>query len=95
MRMTWRKQPSETGLARVCQGPRGAVLKVDGEDVGRVYARRVGGPGQYSGWYWVARSDRLAVPLMNTSDSLVASLDEAKAACADYVRKALAGQVAS
>ncbi len=86
MKLTWSKQPSEQGLARVCQGPRGAILKLDGERVGYVYATRP------SGWYWVAINDTLGVTLFNSCASgraLTADLDTAKAECEDYVRKCL------
>lgn len=35
-RLTWSQQPSETGLARIMQGERGRVLKVNGVKVGTV-----------------------------------------------------------
>lgn len=92
MRMSWRKQPNETGLRAVGQGPRGAILKVDGEDVGRVYPRRRAGAWEYRGWYWTARSDRLGIALRNTAGDEVETIEEAKAQCAAYVREALANR---
>ena len=87
-RLTWRKQPNESGLARVGQGPRGAVLKVDGEDVGRVCANSVGF-NEYRGWYWTAVDNAGRVPLKNTCDKPVAALDDAKRQCEAYVRKCI------
>ena len=88
MRITRRRQPSERGLASVCQAPRGAVLKVDGEDVGRVCAYAVGF-GKFVGWYWWAASKRYKVALRNTAANdapRYATVEEAKASCEEYVR---------
>jgi hypothetical protein len=87
MRLTWRREPSMQGLARVTQGPRGAILKVNGEDVGRVYANRDYRTHRHNGWYWTARGNGVA--LKNTCGTPVASIEEAKAACAAYVRECL------
>ena len=89
MRATWRKQPSEQGLMRIGQSPRGAILKVGGEDVGRVYARFIS-MHNYSGWYWVARGE--GVPLRNSGSEdggIYDEIDDAKAACKAYVLKCL------
>lgn len=53
MRVTWRKEPKETGLAGVCQRTQGVILKVDGNDVASVnpiYKNR----GATGKWYFVA-----------------------------------------
>lgn len=86
MRLTWKKQPSETGSRRVCQGPRGAILSADGEELGRVYPFSTG-LVTYKGWYWTAAGD--GVPWCNTSNAPVEDIDEAKAQCETYVRKCL------
>lgn len=91
-RLTWSKQPNEQGLASVCQGPRGAILKLNGVVAGRVYAN----PHQYKGWYWVARHNTTEevpweVPLKNTCDTPVKELEDAKKACEAYVREVLMG----
>ena len=90
-RLTWRKQPNETGLRSIGQGPRGAILKVDGEDVGRVYAYGRGITGDpHRGWYWTARDNAGHIPLRNTAGKPVKDLEEAKAACKAYVLECLA-----
>lgn len=92
MRVTWRKEPHSLGLASVCEGPRGFILKVDGEDVGYVHAHRKGLSFDYSGWYWVARSDSHGVPLMNSviEDKIYRDIEDAKRDCRAYVVSMLA-----
>lgn len=84
MRLTWRREPSETGLARVCQSPRGAILKCDGRDVAHIEACRVGYQ-RYDGWYWYTHAEGL--PLHNSHATPVADIDQAKRECEDFVRK--------
>lgn len=88
MRLTWRKQPSERGLASVCQSPRGLICKVDGEDVADVSPLPVGFH-RYDGWYWVAVSDFHPIPLKNTCKAPCKTIDEAKAQAERYVRECL------
>lgn len=97
-RLTWRREPSETGLARVCQSPRGAILSWNGEDVACVkWARSSLGLLTYHittpyKWFWCARPrgrDEV-IGYRNTIDSILyRTLDEAKAACLAYVRSEL------
>lgn len=91
MRMTWRKQPHSSGLASIGEGPRGAILKVDGEDVGFVNAlsRDIGLGLRWNGWYWYAVGDR--IPLRNSSAGglFYNELDKAKKACKEYVSACL------
>lgn len=92
-RLSWRKQPSETGLARVCQAPRGAILRwappgAEGKDIGRVYPRAVDFH-KYDGWYWYAKSADGRIRRCNTANNPVETLEEAKAACLAYVRAEL------
>lgn len=94
-RLTWSRQPNEQGLASVCQGPRGAVLKVSGVRVGRVYANSVGFH-DYNGWYWVARHGGAGddptipeIPIKNTCETPTKELEVAKAECEAYVRGTL------
>lgn len=86
MRITWRKQPNEKGLASVGQGPRGAILRVDGEDIGHVSASCKGLAFRWDGWYWVARSDG-KVPLKNTASEskYYKDIEDAKRDCKAYV----------
>jgi len=90
VKLTWRKEPNETGLSRVTQGPRGAILKLDGEDAGHVAPFRVAWH-TYKGWYWYAGTDDGRVPRQNTASDRrpYATIDEAKAACETYVRMCL------
>jgi hypothetical protein len=52
----WRKQKSETGLARICQGPRGYELYESGVSQRPVMhvSPKVERPHSYTivGWYW-------------------------------------------
>ena len=93
-RLTWSKQPNEQGLAQVGQGPCGAILKVNGVIVGRVYAH-TSGFHQYNGWYWTARHSQSDSPkcpeiqLKNTCETPLKELNDAKLACEAYVREQL------
>src|SRR5579859_8196065 len=99
-RLVWRREPNETGLARVCQSPRGAELRlcVPGrkpERVGWVNPVRHSFH-DYRGWYWIAWSKDGRVPRYNTVDSECGvvktfdTLDAAKADCFAYVKSCLA-----
>lgn len=50
----WSKEPSEKGLARVCQAPRGLLLKFGNEELARVSHWKPSGFGYapYKGYYW-------------------------------------------
>jgi hypothetical protein len=93
-RLSWSKQPNEQGMAQVGQGPRGAILKVNGVIVGRVYANGVGFHN-YKGWYWTAyhtqKEDPKCPPIVlkNTWETPIADLNDAKLACEAYVREQL------
>ena len=88
MRLTWSKQPSERGLAGVCQSPRGRICKVDGEEVARVVSNTVGFH-VYRGWFWVARNNSGSIPLRNTYDAAVQTIEEAMIDAEQYVRECL------
>jgi hypothetical protein len=93
-RLTWCKQPNESGLARVAQSPRGAILKVDGKVAARVDAVG-GGPNQFRGWSWAAGWDMApTVPHHNAfpgyGKPLPQDIEVAKAAARAYVEAALA-----
>lgn len=87
-RITWRKEPSEKGLMAIGQGPRGAILKHEGEDIAHVYPFRVRF-AVYEGWYWTAHDRAGRVPLFNSHRFPVETLEKAKADCEAYVRKHL------
>lgn len=79
MRITFKKNPQETGLRSVGAGPRGYRINLDGKDVGSVSA--LGGSafnGPMRGWFYVVSGDGFAY--RNTCNEVGRSLDEAKAA---------------
>lgn len=90
-RLTWRKQPSETGLARVCQDERGYDLRYDGREVGYVRPEYVGWARNKVGYYWTAPADdELGILHRNTCNTPVEDIDTAKADCLAYVRECMA-----
>ena len=88
MRLTWRKEPRKRGWPSL--EPRGAILRVDGRDVGSVYAYCVGFQ-KWRGWCWVARHDDLGIQRRNTANGgrIFGTLDGAKDDCEAYVREQL------
>lgn len=89
MRITWKKEPNETGLARIGQSPRGYDLNIDGERVGSVRPHRVGWERRWDGWWWCARSDKHGIPLRNEASNPLKTIEEAKDACKAYVLASL------
>lgn len=86
MRLTWKREPRETGLRSVGAAPRGSKLH-DGENTYAVTYPNVGGWARpQKGWYWVAGWDS-CVPTVNTYRSPVETEDEAKKAAREYVSK--------
>lgn len=88
-RLTWSKEPSEKGLAAVCQGERGRILKVNGSEVGYAGAVYQGWSRVVAGYYWYASDGKLGIAHRNTADSPVATLEDAQKACEAYVRECL------
>lgn len=86
-RLTWSREPAERGLARICQGERGRILKVNGVVVGHVSA--LGGRFNKAGYYWYAGHEALGVPSRNTADDPCPTQEEAVRQCALYVRSFL------
>lgn len=75
-RASWRKQPSETGLRSIGQGPRGYELRIAGDDV-IIRVQAAGGSatgGPLRGWYWYG----MDVNTYNTK-TLFKTAEEAKA----------------
>jgi len=91
-RLTWSKEPHETGLARVCEAPRGKILKVDGVEVASVNPYSIGFH-EWGGWYFCARNDKLGVLRKNScvrgDGYLVSDFDTVRDACEKYVRECL------
>jgi hypothetical protein len=93
-RITFRREPSERGLASVTQGTRGWHVNVDGERVGTVAVRakvwdmssRYAGPDEPR-WYWYARIGTESSNTASENQSLTA--DEAKKQCRAWVRQQL------
>lgn len=88
--LSWRKEPNKKGLNSIGQGPRGAILKVDGIDLARVYAKNIGWTYRYEGWYVVCRDLVTGYPVLNTCEKPSATLEEAKILCEANVREQLA-----
>jgi len=82
-RLTWKKTPRSTGLARVCEGELGYDLRMDG--------RRIGGahPHFKGGYYWAVIGTE-TIKHRNTAHVTVATIEEAKTQCMAYVRECLA-----
>ena len=80
MAARWSKEPNEKGLAGVCQGPRGFLLKENGETLAHVAP--VAGKDKWDivGWYWYGFGE-------NSYHHPVATEDEAKAQATVFYRK--------
>ena len=90
-RLRWRKQPNETGLARIVQGPRGYDLWYGDRDLGSAHPL-THWPDRYTivGYYWSVGSDKdLGIAHRNTASAPVATMEEAKAACLAYIKECL------
>lgn len=85
MALRWKKNPRPTGLARVCCGPLGSTLRIDG----KVRAATVNAHARRTGWYWVAGWEATGVPHYNSCCDAPLTEVEAKAAALSYVRKHL------
>ena len=92
MRVTWRKQPHEPGLASIGEGPRGAILRVDGEDVGHVYARRLGMAFEWKDWYWTARGEGVDPRNSSAEGRYYDDIEAAKADCRAYIMERLSAR---
>lgn len=86
-RLSWRKQPSEQGLASVGQRERGFELRYGDVDVASVTPVTNGMSRQTTGWYYCARADEYGVPRHNTYGTQHwPTKEEAKAECDKWVR---------
>lgn len=93
MKLRWRKDPKETGLRAVMQGPRGSGLYGDCTVKFASVAASVDRFGTWKclGWYWVAGWGS-SVPHKNTCNELVPTEEQAKADALTYVKAHLAGK---
>lgn len=88
-KITFKRQESEKGLARVCQGTLPWIIRVDGKDCGRVSVRSLFGTAESSyaaptekRWFWHARvGDRLR----NTASDDPMTADECKAEAKSWI----------
>lgn len=87
MRITARKQKSETGLRSVGQCPRGFEICIDGKRVASVSAFSVGWM-EWKGWYFSAVENKeLGIEFRNTaSEKRYTTKEEARDACLEYIR---------
>lgn len=89
LRITWKKEPNETGLASIGQSPRGYDLRINGEHVGSVRPNRIGFERRWVGWWWYAVSDKHGITLRNEARAPLKTIEEAKDACKAYVLSCL------
>jgi hypothetical protein len=90
MRITVRKEPSETGLARVCQAPRGFIVSIDGKTIARVGAAHASSLRDYD-WHWYGGDEALGVARRNSAAEGINynTKEEARDACVAYVKDCL------
>lgn len=95
-KLTFKKQPSETGLARVCQGPRGAKLFLH-EGGKRIELASVNYSRDPVAWFWSAPASEWTGEWHNTAASGIyyRTIELAKAGCLAWVRAALAATAAA
>lgn len=83
--LRWKRQPSETGLRAVVQGPRGWHLYWGTKRIATVSVLYKGFSRETDGWYFVAREDDLKVPHRNTCGERGKPASVARADCVAYV----------
>jgi hypothetical protein len=89
MRLTWKKEPKETGLLSVGASPRGAILRANGAEVASVSANPTGWMC-WDGWYWVcAANESIGISCRNTYKTPAADIEAAKRECESYIRTGL------
>ena len=91
--LRWRRQPRETGLRAVTQGPRGWQLFAGAVKVASVNAAYADFSREVRGWYWVAGADEMGVRLHNSSASPSLSPSHARDEVVRYVMAALEDHV--
>lgn len=91
MRLRWKKDKRDKGLAGVAAGPIPSTLRIDGAVIAAVvYSHN----RSHSKWYWVAGWDARdrGVPHKNTCNEPPLSEEGAKAAALAYVAEHLSAQ---
>jgi hypothetical protein len=86
-RLRWKRGSKEKGLAKVCAAPEGFEFH-DGEKKYASVSPHGGGWRPLIGWYWVAGWGS-GIPHMNSCDTPVSSIEEAKKQAEAYVKKHL------
>lgn len=83
-KIRWKKEPAETGLARIGAPPRAYVLH-DGETEYAYVLPNVGGwRTKQNGWYWVVPTHE-SMPYKNTCQTPCETVEDAKTQAKDYV----------
>lgn len=84
--ITFKKQPKETGLRAVGQGPQAYDIRVNGKAVGTVYPVGGGWRAPLSGWYFVVPEDIARnLPFANTCQTPCDTEAEAKAQAKAFI----------
>lgn len=85
-RASWRKEPNETGLRSVGQGPRGYELRKDGDWLIKVAPSGGNWMRPLEGWYWYGLDTNTfnTKPLFATAEDALA---DAKAYYKEYVKQ--------
>lgn len=84
MKLTWKKEPKETGLRRITAGPSGSKLHDGLKTYATVCALGGGMHCPVKGWYWVSGWSS-GIPHKNTCNEPVATEKDAKKAARDFV----------
>src|SRR5687767_1255595 len=87
--LRWKRQPRETGLRGVGQGPLGWDLYWGPNRLASVRVLWKGFSRETDGWYYVAREDSLSVPHRNTCGERGVPPHTVRNACVSYVVEAL------
>ena len=90
MRLTWKREADERGLAGTAQGPRGYELNLGPHKAIIHVAMIRRNFNEYGGWYYYGSSKELGIPHVNTASTPpFAALEDAKASAEKYVRECL------
>jgi hypothetical protein len=91
MKITFKARPRSGGLASVGEGPRGWDIRLDGKEVGSVYAAGGGAfTGPMKGWYFVFGLDeKLGIPYINNCNKPQKDADVVKKQAKEYLMKVL------
>jgi hypothetical protein len=92
--LRWSKESHLSGVARVCEGPRGWILKYGGVEVAHLsHWTPAGFSRENRGWYWSSPlNEELGIRHVNTyshtgPDWEYSELDQAKAHVRECIRK--------